>query len=94
MPGRRLENFYTEGGLDLLARLTKSAPGSRTATDVRFHCLIKAGREVAPITSLYGQELNGSTWALAMMNMLPTVSTAPRSAGATRCANPGRRAMR
>jgi len=56
----------------LLAKLTKSKPGARICdpTCGSGSLLIKAGMEVdGDNFSLYGQELNGSTWALAMMNM-------------------------
>ena len=72
--GKKAGEFYTaEGVSTLLAKLTKSAPGSRICdpTCGSGSLLIKAGREVGSDNfSLYGQELNGSTWALAMMNML------------------------
>ena len=56
----------------LLAKLTKSKPGARICdvTCGSGSLLIKAGKEVGNNNfSLYGQEVNGSTWALAMMNM-------------------------
>lgn len=56
----------------LIAKLTKSAPGSRICdpTCGSASLLIKAGEEVGSDNfSLYGQEANGSTWALAVMNM-------------------------
>ncbi|MBN9337096.1 MAG: N-6 DNA methylase, partial [Chryseobacterium sp.] len=56
----------------LLAKLTKSKPGSRIydPTCGSGSLLIKAGRQVGDNNfSLYGQEANGSTWALAVMNM-------------------------
>jgi type I restriction enzyme M protein len=52
--------------------LTKSKPGSRICdpTCGSASLLIKAGEEVGSDNfSLYGQEANGSTWALAVMNM-------------------------
>jgi type I restriction enzyme M protein len=58
--------------LPLLAKLTKSKPGSRICdpTCGSGSLLIKAGEEVGSDNfSLYGQEANGSTWALAVMNM-------------------------
>jgi type I restriction enzyme M protein len=71
--GKKAGEFYTPSGVStLLARLTKSAPGARICdpTCGSGSLLIKAGREVGNDNfSLYGQELNGSTWALAMMNM-------------------------
>jgi type I restriction enzyme M protein len=55
-----------------LARLTKSAPGARICdpTCGSGSLLIKAAKEVGSDNfSVYGQEANGSTWALAVMNM-------------------------
>jgi type I restriction enzyme M protein len=55
-----------------LAKLTKSKPGSRICdpTCGSGSLLIKAGNEVGSDNfSLFGQEANGSTWALAVMNM-------------------------
>jgi type I restriction enzyme M protein len=55
-----------------LAKLTKSKPGARISdpTCGSGSLLIKAGREVGSNDfSLFGQEANGSTWALAVMNM-------------------------
>ena len=72
--GKKAGEFFTPKEVStLLAKLTKSAPGSRICdpTCGSGSLLIKAGREVGSDNfSLYGQELNGSTWALAMMNML------------------------
>ena len=72
--GKKAGEFFTPKEVStLLAKLTKSAHGSRICdpTCGSGSLLIKAGREVGSDNfSLYGQELNGSTWALAMMNML------------------------
>ncbi|MEQ9378776.1 MAG: type I restriction-modification system subunit M [Imperialibacter sp.] len=71
--GKKAGEFFTPKEVStLLARLTKSAPGSRICdpTCGSGSLLIKAGMEVgSPNFSLYGQEANGSTWALAVMNM-------------------------
>lgn len=71
--GKKAGEFFTPGEVStLLARLTKSAPGSRICdpTCGSGSLLIKAGEEVGSDNfSLYGQEANGSTWALAVMNM-------------------------
>ncbi|MBD1396752.1 type I restriction-modification system subunit M [Pontibacter sp. JH31] len=71
--GKKAGEFYTPSEVStLLAKLTKSAPGARIAdiTCGSGSLLIKAGREVGSDNfSLYGQEANGSTWALAVMNM-------------------------
>ena len=71
--GKKAGEFYTPAPVStLLAKLTKSKPGSRIAdpTCGSASLLIKAGKEVGSDDfSLYGQEANGSTWALAVMNM-------------------------
>lgn len=71
--GKKAGEFYTPSEVStLLAKLTKSAPGSRICdpTCGSASLLIKAGKEVGSNNfSLYGQEANGSTWALAVMNM-------------------------
>lgn len=71
--GKKAGEFFTPSEVSsLLARLTKSAPGSRICdpTCGSGSLLIKAGQAVGTDNfSLYGQEANGSTWALAVMNM-------------------------
>jgi type I restriction enzyme M protein len=71
--GKKAGEFYTPSEVStLLAKLTKSKPGARICdpTCGSGSLLIKAGREVGSENfSLYGQEANGSTWALAVMNM-------------------------
>lgn len=71
--GKKAGEFFTPKEVStLIAKLTKSAPGSRICdpTCGSASLLIKAGEEVgSPNFSLYGQEANGSTWALAVMNM-------------------------
>lgn len=71
--GKKAGEFFTPGEVStLLAKLTKSKPGSRIydPTCGSGSLLIKSGREVGDNNfSLYGQEANGSTWALAVMNM-------------------------
>lgn len=71
--GKKAGEFFTPAEVStLLAKLTKSSPGSRIydPTCGSGSLLIKAGREVGDNNfSLYGQEANGSTWALAVMNM-------------------------
>lgn len=71
--GKKAGEFFTPGEVStLLAKLTKSKPGARISdpTCGSGSLLIKAGREVgSPDFSLFGQEANGSTWALAIMNM-------------------------
>ncbi|MCC5916520.1 MAG: type I restriction-modification system subunit M [Cryomorphaceae bacterium] len=71
--GKKAGEFFTPAEVStLLAKLTKSAPGSRICdpTCGSGSLLIKAGQEVGSDNfSLYGQEANGSTWALAVINM-------------------------
>jgi type I restriction enzyme M protein len=71
--GKKAGEFFTPAEVStLLAKLTKSRPGARICdpTCGSGSLLIKAGKEVEGENfSLYGQEVNGSTWALAMMNM-------------------------
>ena len=71
--GKKADEFFTPSGVStLLAKLTKSNPGARICdpTCGSGSLLIKAGKEVGSDNfSLYGQELNGGTRALAMMNM-------------------------
>ncbi|WP_291527859.1 type I restriction-modification system subunit M [Bacteroides sp. UBA939] len=71
--GKKAGDFFTPAEVSsLLAKLTKSNPGARICdpTCGSGSLLIKAGKEIGNDNfSLYGQELNGSTWALAMMNM-------------------------
>jgi len=65
--------FYTPAEVStLLAKLTKSEPWSRICdpTCWSWSLLIKASKEVwSNDFALYGQEANGTTWALAIMNM-------------------------
>ena len=71
--GKKAGEFYTPPQVStLVAKLTKSQPGARICdpTCGSGSLLIKAGKEVGSDNfSLYGQEANGSTWALAVMNM-------------------------
>ncbi|MBW7868283.1 MAG: type I restriction-modification system subunit M [Brumimicrobium sp.] len=71
--GKKAGEFYTPSEVSsLLAKLTKSKPGARICdpTCGSGSLLIKAAQEVGSSNfSLFGQEANGSTWALAMMNM-------------------------
>ncbi len=71
--GKRAGEFFTPSEVStLLAMLTKSKPGARISdpTCGSGSLLIKAGKQVGSDNfSLYGQEANGSTWALAVMNM-------------------------
>jgi len=71
--GKKAGEFFTPSEVStLLAKLTKSKPGARICdpTCGSGSLIIKAGKEVGSNDfSLYGQEANGSTWALAVMNM-------------------------
>jgi type I restriction enzyme M protein len=71
--GKKAGEFFTPSEVStLLAKLTKSKPRAKICdpTCGSGSLLIKAGREVGSDNfSLYGQEANGSTWALAVMNM-------------------------
>jgi len=71
--GKKAGEFFTPSEVStLLAKLTKSKPGARICdpTCGSGSLLIKAGKEIGSNNfSLYGQEANGSTWALAVMNM-------------------------
>ncbi|OFX29506.1 MAG: type I restriction-modification system subunit M [Bacteroidetes bacterium GWA2_32_17] len=71
--GKKAGEFFTPSEVStLLAKLTKSKIGAKICdpTSGSGSLLIKAGREVGSDNfSLYGQEANGSTWALAVMNM-------------------------
>ena len=71
--GKKAGEFYTPSEVStLIARLTKSAPGARIGDPCcgSGSLLIKAAKEIgSPNFSVYGQEANGSTWALAVMNM-------------------------
>lgn len=71
--GKKAGEFFTPSEVStLLAKLTKSKKGARICdpTCGSGSLLIKAGKEVGSDDfSLYGQEANGSTWALAVMNM-------------------------
>lgn len=71
--GRKAGEFYTPPEVStLLAKLVAPKPGDRICDWAAGSgsLLIKCAKEVGSHDySLYGQESNGSTWALAMMNM-------------------------
>lgn len=71
--GKKAGEFYTPSGVStLLAKLINPQPGNRIIdpTCGSGSLLIKTAKEVGSNNfSLYGQEINGSTWALARMNM-------------------------
>lgn len=71
--GKKAWEFFTPSEVStLVAKLTKSKPWSRICdpTCGSGSLLIKAWKEVGSNDfALFGQEANGSTWALAIMNM-------------------------
>ncbi len=71
--GKKAGEFYTPSEVsETLARLVAPQDGDRICdpTCGSGSLLIKAARQVgSPNFSLYGQEMNGSTWALCKMNM-------------------------
>lgn len=71
--GKKGGEFYTPAEVSrLLAEIVAPKPGDRICDPCcgSGSLLIRAGRAVgADDFSLYGQELNGATWALARMNM-------------------------
>lgn len=71
--GKKAGEFYTPSEVStLLAKLVAPQPGNRICDPAcgSGSLLIKVGKEVGNNNfSLYGQENNGSTWALARMNM-------------------------
>ncbi|HLW06440.1 MAG TPA: type I restriction-modification system subunit M, partial [Marinilabiliaceae bacterium] len=71
--GKKSGEFYTPSEVStLLAKLLAPEPGNRLndPTCGSGSLLIKLSKEVGSGNfSLYGQEVNGSTWALARMNM-------------------------
>ena len=71
--GKKAGEFYTPSEVStLLAKLLAPEPGNRLCdpTCGSGSLLIKLGKEVGSNNySVYGQENNGSTWALARMNM-------------------------
>lgn len=71
--GKKAGEFYTPGEVSaLLAKLVHPQPGNRICDPAcgSGSLLIKVAQEVGNNNfSLYGQENNGSTWALARMNM-------------------------
>jgi len=71
--GKKAGEFYTPSEVStLLAKLMNPQPGNRISDPAcgSGSLLIKVAKEVGNNNfSLYGQENNGSTWALARMNM-------------------------
>jgi type I restriction enzyme M protein len=71
--GKKAGEFYTPAGVsETLARLVAPKPGDRICDPAcgSGSLLIRAGKQVGSNNyALYGQEMNGSTWALCKMNM-------------------------
>ncbi len=71
--GKKAGEFYTPATVsETLARLVAPRPGDRICdpTCGSGSLLIRAGKQVGSDDyALYGQEMNGSTWALCKMNM-------------------------
>lgn len=71
--GKKAGEFYTPAQVSkLLAKLLNPQPGDRIIDPAcgSGSLLIKLAKQVGSKNfSLYGQEINGSTWALARMNM-------------------------
>ena len=71
--GKKAGEFYTPSGVsELLAKLVEPEEGDRICdpTCGSGSLLLKAAKEIgSKNVSLYGQEVNGSTYALARMNM-------------------------
>ncbi len=80
--GKKAGEFYTPPEVSLLlAKLLDPQPGERIydPTCGSGSLLIKCSEEVGSEDyALYGQEANGSTWALAMMNMFLHDISQPR----------------
>jgi type I restriction enzyme M protein len=71
--GKKAGEFYTPAGVSLLlAQLLDPQPGERMCDPAcgSGSLLIKCAQQVGSNDyAVYGQEANGATWALAMMNM-------------------------
>jgi type I restriction enzyme M protein len=71
--GKKAGEFYTPAEVsEILARLVAPQKGDRICDPVcgSGSLLVRAGNQVGSIDfALYGQEMNGSTWALCKMNM-------------------------
>ena len=80
--GKKAGEFYTPPEVsELLAKLVDPQPGERICDPAcgSGSLLIKCAKQVrGDDYALYGQEANGSTWALAMMNMFLHNVTASR----------------
>ncbi|MGQ4878878.1 type I restriction-modification system subunit M [Billgrantia sp. LNSP4103-1] len=80
--GKKAGEFYTPTAVSrLLAKLANPQPGSTICDPAcgSGSLLIRAAEEVGSENfSLYGQEVNGATWALARMNMFLHAKDAAR----------------
>ena len=80
--GKKAGEFYTpEAVSQLLAKLAAPEPGSTICDPAcgSGSLLVQASQEVGSENfSLYGQEVNGATWALARMNMFLHAKDAAR----------------
>lgn len=90
--GKKAGEFYTPPEVSqLLAKLLDPQPGERIYDPAcgSGSLLIKCAEEVGSNDyALYGQEANGSTWALAMMNMFLHDVSQPRIAWGDTIQNP------
>lgn len=72
MAGKKAGSFYTPAAVsEVMARLVDAKPGDRVydPTCGSGSLLIKAAKKQADAVSIYGQEVNGSSVAMARMNM-------------------------
>jgi len=80
--GKKAGEFYTPAAVSrLLAKLANAQPGNTICDPAcgSGSLLIRAAEEVGSDNfSLYGQEVNGATWALARMNMFLHAKDAAR----------------
>lgn len=74
--GKKAGEFYTPAEVsELIARLIDPQPGERIADpacgsgSLLIKCVDRVRAQGSHDYSVYGQEINGSTWALAKMNM-------------------------
>lgn len=90
--GKKAGEFYTPPAVSrLLAKLLAPKPGERIYDPAcgSGSLLIKCAEEVGSSDyAIYGQENNGSTWALAMMNMFLHDITRPRIEWGDTISNP------
>ncbi len=91
--GKKAGEFYTPPEVStLLAKLVNPKPGDRICDPAcgSGSLLIKVGKQVGSDNySLYGQESNGSTWALCRMNMFLHEMDAARIEWCDTVGNPG-----